>query len=291
MRTSWGKQVFIGVLVIAGSLLLTSGAHVAAAPATRVACGQCEETDRFVRLQAVTADGRPGSSQQFAHPFALSPEDWKSILTELHVRRQAEGLPIPAPPGPVLSAFTEEEISYLSVTLSRAFAQAQPDEWVVFGLNRSTPHGLTEITTGGGYVEGVSLHVILANYRKVATMPSTRELLWERPLHPDAGPSYDLIAGNYQTIVQDPSSLSSLLTSSPSELVIAYQALLLREPVTGIRSQEILAMDQSLTDTPKIVPPPLSIEERLQVLKRLQAQGLITEEEYRAKKQQLLDRL
>jgi hypothetical protein len=191
----------------------------------------------------------------------------------------------------VLSAFTEEEISYLSVTLSRAFAQAQPDEWVVFGLSRLTPQGLTEVTTGGGYVEGPSLHVVLANYRKVVTMPGTRQLLWERPLRPDAGPLYDLVASNYQTIVRDPSSISSLLTSSPSELAIAYQALLLGEPVAGIGSQETLAMDQSPAYAPKIVPPPLSIEERLQVLKRLQAQGLITEEEYRAKKQQLLDRL
>lgn len=270
-------------------LLLVAAASLGTAPVTRVACGLCEQPDRFVRLQTVTTDSRPAGSQRFTHPFALSPEDWKSILTELHVQRQAEGLLLPVP-GPVVPAFTEEEVSYLSATLSKAFAQAQPNEWVVFGLSRATPEGLTELTTGGGYVEGPSLHVVLANYRKVVSMPSTRQLLWERPLRPDAGPAYDLVAGNHQTIVRDSGFVSSLLSSTPSELTIAYQALLLGEPVAASGSQETSAMNQSPAHSPRIFPPPTSIEERLQILKRLQAQGLITEEEYRAKKQQLLDR-
>ena len=271
-------------------LLLVAAASLGTAPATRIACGQCEEGDRFVRLQTAPTDSRPVSSQGYRHPFALSPEDWKSILTELHVQRQAEGLLIPVPQGPVLSAFTEEEVSYLSVTLSKTFAQAQPNEWVVFGLSRLTPQGLTELTTGGGYVEGPSLHVVLANYRKVVTMPSTRQLLWERPMRPDAGPAYDLVAGNHQTIVRESGFVPSLLSPSPSELAIAYQALLLGEPAEASVTQKTSAANQLPIPPPLIVAPPLSIEDRLQVLKRLQAQGLITEEEYRAKKQQLLDR-
>jgi hypothetical protein len=131
-------------------------------------------------------------SQRFTHPFTLSLEDWTSILAELHVQRQAEGLLDPVPEGPVMAAFTEEEVRYLSVTLSKAFAQAQPHEWVVFGLSRATPRGLTELTTGGGYVAGPSLHVALVNYRKIVTMPRTRQLLWKRPLRPDdAAPAAD----------------------------------------------------------------------------------------------------
>jgi hypothetical protein len=271
-------------------LVLVAAASLGTGPATRVACGLCEQPDRFVRLQTISTDSRPVSSQGFTHPFALSPEDWISILSELHVQRQAEGLLIPVPPGPVLSAFTEEEVSYLSVTLSKAFAQAQPNEWVVFGLSRSTPQGLTELTTGGGYVEGPSLHVVLANYRKAVTMPSTRQLLWERPMRPDAGPAYDLVAGNHQTIVRESGFMPSLLSSAPSELAIAYQGLLLGEPAEASVTQKTSATSQLTIPPPTIVAPPLSIEDRLQVLKRLQAQGLITEEEYRAKKQQLLDR-
>ena len=271
-------------------LLLVAAASLGTAPATRVACGLCEQPDRFVRLQTVTTDSRPVGSQRFTHPFALSPEDWTSILTELHVQRQAEGLLLPVPEGPMMAAFTEEEITYLSVTLSKAFAHAQPDESVVFGLSRVNSQGLTELTTGGGYVEGPTLHVVLANYRKVVTMPSTRQLLWERPLRPDAGPAYELVASNHQTIVRDSGFVSSLLSSAPSELAIAYQALLLGEPTAASVTQKASAANQVPTHLPTVVVPAVSIEDRLQVLKRLQAQGLITEEEYRAKKQQLLDR-
>jgi hypothetical protein len=38
-----------------------------------------------------------------------------------------------------------------------------------------------------------------------------------------------------------------------------------------------------------MLAPPVSLEERLQMLKRLRDQALITEEEYSAKKKQLLD--
>jgi hypothetical protein len=96
-----------------------------------------------------------------------------------------------------------------------------------FGLSRSTPQGFTEVTTGGD-VEGPSLHFVLANYRKVVTMPSTRQLLWERPLRPDAGPAYDPVAGTHQTIVRVSGFLPSLLSPAPSQLAIAYQ---LRLPI------------------------------------------------------------
>jgi hypothetical protein len=274
-------------------LLLVAAASLGTAPATRVACGLCEQEDRFVRLQTATTDTRPAGTHRFTHPFTLSPEDWTSILTELHVQRQSEGLLIPEPPWPVVPAFTAEEISYLSVTLSKAFAQARGDEWVVFGLSRPSSQGvpeLSELTTGGGYVDGSSLHIVLANYWKAVSMSVDRKLLWERPLRPDAGPRYELVAGNHQTVVRDSDSVLGLLSSPPSDLAIAYQALLLGEPAAASVTQKTSAANESPIHPPTIVAPPMSLEDRLQVLKRLQAQGLITEEEYKAKKQQLLDR-
>ncbi len=274
-------------------LLLVAAASLGAAPATRVACGLCEQQDRFVRLQTVTTDTRPVDTQRFTHPFTLTPEDWTSILTELHVRRQAQGLLLPEPPGPVERAFTAEEVSYLSVTLSKAFAQAQDDEWVVFGLSRPSSQGLpelSELTTGGGYVDGSSLHIVLANYRKAVTMPSTRQVLWQSPLRPDAGPVYELVAVNHQAVVRNAGSVLGLLSSPPSELAIAYQALLLGEPTSASVTQKASAATPLPIHPPTIVAPPSSLEDRLQVLKRLRAQGLITEEEYRVKRQQLLDR-
>lgn len=291
MQRTGQTCVSIGTCLFSGLLLLVGNTQLfAAAPATRVACGQCEEADRFVRLQTAMAGGGSVASQYCTHPFVLAPEDWQTILSALHVRRQAEGLLLPVPPGPMLSAFTKEDIAYLSVTLSKAFAHAQPAEWIVFGLSHPTPQGLTEITTGGAYMQGPSLHIILANFRKAVSMPGTRQLLWERPLRPDAGPAYDLVAGDHQTVVRDPDTGFNPLASSPAEVSIAYQKLLLREPTAASVTPETLAVNPPPTPSPGNDPAPMSIEDRLRVLKRFHAQGLITDEDYQAKKQQLLER-
>lgn len=285
-------RISIGACLITASLLLllTGESDVIAAPATRIACGQCEEPDRFVRLQAVTSADRPVNSRTFTHPLLLPPGDWKSILKELHIQHQAEGLFASDPQEPILSVFTEKDIEYLSVTLSKAFAQAHPDEWVVFGLSRESSRGLSKLTTGGWFMDGPDLHFVLANYRVSVTMSNMHQSLWEQPLHPDSDSSYRLIAGTQQTIIQKPKSTLSLFTSPPLHLAIAYQALGIGQPVTKTGTQDISTVNQSPAPTPGTVSPPTLIEERLQELKRLYAQRLITEKEYRVKKQQLLER-
>lgn len=285
MGPSRVRLVLLSMCLAVGSGPLLSATLVeAATPRTRPACDQCEEAARFVRLQPVSEDSYAASARPFTHPFVLPPEEWTALLGTLQIQRQAEGFLFRDPPGPVLPAFTPEEISYLSVALSQAFAQAQPHEMVVFGLSQLNAYQMTEITTGGWFVDGPSVHVVLANYRQAVTLPGTRWLLWERPLRPDAGPHYDLVAGHHQTMVRESSGISSLFASHPSELVMAYPAILLGEsvadPTRPESSAPVLEMGSSS----------ISLENRLRVLKRLHEQGLISEEEYRTKKQQLLER-
>ena len=268
------------------SLLLSPMLVWAATPSIRAACDQCEEADRFVRLQQVSDESRTVSSRQFKHPLMLTSQEWTTLLTTLQVQRQAEGLLFRDPPGPVIPAFTSEDIGFLSATLSQAFAQVRPDEMVVFGLSHLSSYRMTEITTGGWFVEGASLRLVLANYRKVVTMPGTRQLLWDRPMRPDAGPAYDLVGGHHhQTMVRESNMISGLFSSAPSELDIAYPAILL-----GTSGEASTPQDSSASPR-DVAPFSMSIEDRLRALKRFHDQGLISEEEYRIKKQQLLEKL
>lgn len=284
-RTVRRHPVGLSVCLVAwAGLLLGQPLGEAATSLTRPACDQCEEADRFVRLQQVSEEVRGASSRQFMHPFFLTPAEWTTLLTTLQVQRQAEGLLFRDSPGSVIPVFTVEEIGYLSTTLSKAFARAQPNEWVVFGISRLNSYNMTEITTGGWFLDGPSLHVVLANYRKVVTMPSTRQLLWERPMRPDAGPHYDLVAGRHQTIVRDAGAWSGLFSSAPSELRISYQGALLGESVETVPPQ------QNRPSSSEKDPLALLLEDRLRTLKQLHDQGLISDDDYRVKKQQLLDR-
>ncbi len=275
--------------VIVVALALATVNLEAAAP-SRVACGSCEQGDRFVRLQVSPSEIYQNNDSGFAHPFSFQSEEWTSVLQRIRVQKRDRGwLTFAAPQDSITQAFSADEVAYLSATLPRAFAQAQPEEWVVFGLSRpTTPEvsGITEITTGAWFVRGAALHLVLANYREGVTMPGIRDLLREDPLHMVAAPRYEFVPGSHENVRQENKGLGALLFPDLPELTLAYQALVLEEPE---RSSAPLSGSRSVNHSTSPPTTPQSPEKRLQMLKRLKEQGLITEEDYETKKKQVLD--
>jgi hypothetical protein len=241
----------------------------------------CEEADRFVRLQVSTKDHHVETSQPFSHPFYWSPEQWKPILRSIYVQKRDQGiLFIFGPNGPTLPAFTPTEVDYLSETLTRAFAQAQPSEMVVFGLTSQKTHEMAEITTGAWYVKDAQLHLILGNYREAFTMGSVRELLWQDPLHMVAGALYEFVPGPHQSLIREDNGMRTFLLPEAPQLALNYQQLSLDAPsVNG--SHDAGSAPSAYPDS--------SLEWKLQRLKQIHDEGLITDDEYAAKKKTLLD--
>lgn len=280
---AWIVTLFVGLT------LPPMTAPLEAAAASRVACGACEQADRFVRLQDAPSKTHQNSVSDLAHPFPLSSEDWTAVLQQIRIRKRDRGwFFIAAPPDAASPAFTREEIDYLSTTLPRAFAQAQPGEWVTFGLSRTTTPdvaALTEFTTGAWYVEGDSLHLVFANYREGVTMPGIRDLLREDPLHMIAGPRYEFAPGPHQLARPAEDGLRTFFFPDLPELVLVYRALVLE--ARGGNAPP--AGSETFYPLPLPSTPP-SIEDQLYRLKRLKEQGLITEEDYQSKKRQILER-
>lgn len=264
----------------AGLLLAVSCTSVGPPPrevcaTCRIVCGQCEGEDRFVRLQG-------NANAHFSHPATLSPKEWETILSSIQVQNQ--GMGFLSPRGSVEEAFTPDEVEYLSRFLSQAFAQARPTEWIVFGLRHAQTPLVDEITTGGWYLEGPTLHLILANYRVAVSMANIRSLMWENPLLSQVV-SYDLVPGPHQTAAHSPILGVPLQRPQAPELAIAYRPLLLGEPEPQPPTRKSRALAR-----PKPAPPaPMSFEQRLKALKQLRDQGLLTEEEYQAKRRQMLE--
>jgi putative oligomerization/nucleic acid binding protein len=287
------RRVYAAVVILTGCLiasLLQGCAGPTHPPRTvcencRIVCGECEEPDRFVRLQGSSPGVQRDRISNFSHPVTLRPDEWKIILSSLRVQRQGEPVVLfTLPKGPISDAWLPDEVDYLSRTLSLAFAQAQPTEWVVFGLSRPGAPDVSEIATGGWFIEGTHLHLLLANYRYAVTAPNIRELAWENPLSSQVN-LYELVPGNHQTVIQNKEG--ELLRATGSEISIAYQPLLRSEPLsTSARpdGSNSLRVPQSQSEN-------LSLEERLKTLKRLRDQGLISEEEYRIKRSRLLEQL
>ena len=124
-------------------------------------------------------------------------------------------------------AFTPEEVDYLSMTLSRAFAKASPEQWVVFGLSRPSPACVTEMTTGAWYVEGTTFHLLLANYRAAVRLDNLRDVLDRDPLFEVlSAPRYEFAETDYAYAGSKKKSLHSSLRQETPHLVIEYQQLL-----------------------------------------------------------------
>jgi hypothetical protein len=189
-------------------------------------CGTCEEPGRFVRLQAYDSQAFLVNQTGFSHPLNLSPKDWKPILASIRVYADLF-FPIETTEQP---AFTPEEIDYLSMTLSRAFAKAQPREWVIFSLSQASLASVTEMTTGAWYVEGTTLHFLLANYRADVSMNNIRDVLERDPLFEVYGsPRYDFVLTEHSKESSEKKSLLSSLRHKTPHLAIEYTQLLAEE--------------------------------------------------------------
>jgi len=177
----------------------------------------------------------------------------------------------------MIAAFAPQEIEYLSKALGPAVRQAHPDDMIVFGFTRSRSSDVDEVTTGGWCVQGTNLILILANYRLGVSMPRIHDLLRKEPLRSHVADTYEFVVGEYQALTSD-ATLGGYRQTSESSLSILYQPLL-------ASSQTALEPVSITSDHPHLTL------EGLRLLKRLYEQGLIAEEEYRSKKQQILDKL
>ena len=245
------------------------------APGKEMPCASCDD-QRLVRIVPFTQGH--DQQQRLQHPFGLERQEWEALLRMVKVRSIHRPLLGSSYRGDTESAFSEEEVRYLAESFHQAFQQATAQEQVVFALARPSDLGLEQVTSGVWFVEDGRIHLRLANYRVAVTMPSIRKQIWRDPLFAQAGAFYELVPGEGQTSTRAAGKGRNPFRSDPDELIIEYHG------AKGGR--------QVPAPEPTAQPdPPRSMEEQLSLLKRLWEQGLITEEDYRAKKQQLLDRL
>ena len=233
-----------------------------------------EEESRYVRFQARYGEGQDGVALKFAHPVALGEPEWAHLLEDIVIQEQKTLLAFGATRSAPRPAFDEDEKRYLAKHLAEGFQKARPDEWVVFYLSHPREPGVVEIDSGGFFVAGERLHLIVANYRQPVSMAFIREQIWNDPLRPAGDSYYNVIPQDHQTLqTVRRKDLTQSLLKQVSELSIDYSAQL-NAGVSG---------DGEAVGS--------SIEDRLRILKRLRDRGLISEEQFRMRQERLLERL
>ena len=211
----------------------------------------------------------------YSHPRELTEQEMDQILSNyLYSDYQFFSWRKPKP------VFVEIERQKLRANLSEAFAQAGPDQWIVFSSTAKKRDFLLptpRLTDGILFFKDNELHMVLIN------------LNWEQVDYEEkrlGDPRSNFTLGSLKLVPGDHQRIPEVDVTDKT---------FKREH----RNWIITDVDALLAPEPEPVPEPVepaepaepTIEERLKELQRLFEQGLITEEEYNRKKEEILQEL
>jgi hypothetical protein len=123
-----------------------------------------ETPQSFVRLET---DPSLGQEAGHSHPADISTERMAAVLRGIVVQEPLTRLPLYDD----LSiprrhpAFSEKAIEFWAPLLRLALSKATPDELVTFYQSQPLSGMKREVTSGGMFLDGEELHVVLSNYR------------------------------------------------------------------------------------------------------------------------------
>jgi hypothetical protein len=144
--------------------LVGSAVLAACAPAHFTTLTIYETPQAFVRLEV---DRTLGPTSGHSHPANLSTQQMASALRGIIVQEPLTRLPfyddLSVPRRH--PAFSEEEIEYWAPLLTVALSKATPEEVVTFYRSARISGTKREVTSGGIFLDGEELHIILSNLR------------------------------------------------------------------------------------------------------------------------------
>jgi hypothetical protein len=133
---------------------------------------------QFVRLEV---DHTVGGGH--SHPADITPSEMTTVLSGIMINEPSRLMPSLPFSGknenpPRHPAFSATEIRFLAPLLARGLGTATPEEVVTFYLATQQTAIIKKVTSGGLFVNGDELHIILSNYRSpthYAPDPGTSE--------------------------------------------------------------------------------------------------------------------
>lgn len=218
--------------LLLGVLVLLCAACAGPSIASRATTG---EANWFVRLDTFL-DSRSAADVRFDHPAEFSEADLTAVLSRVLVQERAgllERKPFPQP------LFSPGEARQLVPGLQKALRSARPNEWAVF--YSALPGGaVQEVTSGGVFVKGGKLHVVVANHRE--RIPSGSDglaAIRANPLSPWGGKGVTLSFAIPRFVGGTQATWLGGSTAAPaSELILDHSAFLAESPTSAAATVE-----------------------------------------------------
>jgi hypothetical protein len=220
------------------ALVLLAGCAIPHVPSRIV----YEDPVNYVRLEEDKTVLPEWPQGHFSHPAVLEKELLRTILSSLKVQehritpqRWLQG------EAPLVPVFTEEELALLSAQLADGLAQAQYNERVTFYLSQPLTFMRRTITSGGVYVRGNELHLLLGNWRIIYGVPAYGMIYDRRyPMRPTAAKGFNLFFEPADAVIaQESSFVDDLFANTKDELVIDLSKIQVADPVPSSRSPSV----------------------------------------------------
>ena len=252
-----------------------------------------ESRDQFVAIEDADAV-KGGSPIPNNHPVELGQDRLAEILSSIQLRPEVFGVSIPflsdgKTNATVRPLFTDQSVGFLVSYLQDAFRQAKPNEDVTFAIVglHSSPGGLAKspmATAGRMFYQGGKINLIIG---KAQYDYSERK---DRRLDPFTPGNREYIADGTWTLI--PQGTSPDVTIARRDWLV-FSDDWKPEYSYATSSGKSGAAEPTGSEAFKNLFSGKAgkTAERINVLKELREQGVITEEEYRAKRLKILDEL
>lgn len=189
-----------------------------------------ESPTRFVRLEADPAVS-PGAGH--SHPVSLTTDEMAAVLSGLMIEEPSRIVSfLDTNPGPPRHpAFNEAEARFFSPLLAKGLGLATPEEVVTFYQTHQETAIIRKVTSGGMFVNGEELHIVLSNYRSsthYASDPGVDDTTDDR-LTPMRSIAPQVVGLNFEPssarVASQTSGLASIFDHDRREIVVLFRKL------------------------------------------------------------------
>ncbi|MFY9269232.1 MAG: hypothetical protein WAO55_05705 [Candidatus Manganitrophaceae bacterium] len=222
---------------------------------------------------------RAGGGGGYHHPVDLEVALLRAALGSVVTRHEVSFLNrlLTEQKATVAPAFTPDETALLADRLKIALARATAEEWVAFFFTGRKNALTTEVTSGVTFVKGNELYLVFANVRAPVSTERHPYISRDQALYTYDSGRFDLVIRPHQRKISDGVGRGKpAIAVDLADLAALKEGPTLPEGGGLVQESEGTASEEG------------KIEAKLRWLRRLKDEGLITEEDYKEKKLQLL---